>query len=242
MRRKLCAAIMITMLFGATPSYAIFDIMAAIQSQLEFVKNIKNKVQEVQKKIHEAKTRAVQGFETAKNCYRDPMRCDVAAMKSLSKDAPNWIKSTIKDINVMPEATALKSGDLSLKAEKGLAKSVIDGYIYVRSVKGEGKIDGKGDIERTEENRRHINAVAADDIATLFAKSVAVRQSIYSEDGSLYQYKFKNNNIDEILRAQSVVGLATQYRLNRILELRAYMVGGPSTAEMVQHNRYGKEE
>lgn len=119
------------------------------------------------------------------------------------------------------------------KSDKSLAQTVETSYIYQR---GQGD-----DIEKTSKNRRLINAVVADDAALLFAKGVSARQSILVEDGSLYQVEFKKNNIDEILNAQNIVAIATQQRLNRILELRAYMASAGATAELTRQTREADE-
>ena len=132
----------------------------------------------------------------------------------------------------MPGAEELKKGDLKKKSDKSLAQTVETSYIYQR---GQGD-----DIEKTSKNRRLINAVVADD-AALFAKGVSARQSILVEDGSLYQVEFKKNNIDEILNAQNIVAIATQQRLNRILELRAYMASAGATAELTRQTREADE-
>lgn len=133
----------------------------------------------------------------------------------------------------MPGAEELKKGDLKKKSDKSLAQTVEISYIYQR---GQGD-----DIEKTSKNRRLINAVVADDAALLFAKGVSARQSILVEDGSLYQVEFKKNNIDEILNAQNIVAIATQQRLNRILELRAYMASAGATAELTRQTREADE-
>ena len=81
----------------------------------------------------------------------------------------------------------------------------------------------------------------SDDTALLFAKAVATRQSILLEDGSLYQSNFNNENMDEILNAQNIVDIATQQRLNRILELRSYMNSGVSAAELTEQTNRTEE-
>ena len=66
-------------------------------------------------------------------------------------------------------------------------------------------------------------------------------KNILVEDGSLYQSEFKNENMDEILNAQNIVAIATEQRLNRILEMRAYMTSAGSTAELTQQTREADE-
>jgi DNA-binding CsgD family transcriptional regulator len=153
-------------------------------------------------------------------------------LEAFAKDSESYVKS-MKEIRVMPGAEELKKGDLKKKSDKSLAQTVETSYIYQR---GQGD-----DIEKSSKNRRLINAVVADDAALLFAKGVSARQSILVEDGSLYQVEFKKNNIDEILNAQNIVAIATQQRLNRILELRAYMASAGATAELTRQTREADE-
>ena len=224
MRKKLCIALVLSLFMYTREAYAIFDIMAKIESVLEQAEDYKNKIQEYAKKAREIEKRARQGFELAKSCYKNPKSCDTKALETWGKDAKQFYVETMDEIRVMPGAEELSDGDLNEKLDVSLIKTIQNTYIYHR---GQGK-----DLENLNENRRQLNAILSDDTALLFAKAVATRQSILMEDGSLYQQNFKNNNIDEILSAQNVVDIATQQRLNRILELRAYMVSGAAAAEM----------
>ena len=224
MRKKLCIALVLSLFMYTREAYAILDIMAKVQSVLEQAEDYKNKIQEYAKKLRELEKRARQGFELAKSCYKNPKSCDTKALETWGKDAKQFYVETMDEIRVMPGAEELSDGDLNEKLDVSLIKTIQDTYIYHR---GRGK-----DLENLNENRRQLNAILSDDTALLFAKAVATRQSILMEDGSLYQQNFKNNNIDEILSAQNVVDIATQQRLNRILELRAYMVSGAAAAEM----------
>lgn len=224
MRKKLCIALVLSLFMYTREAYAILDIMAKVQSVLEQAEDYKNKIQEYAKKLRELEKRARQGFELAKSCYKNPKSCDTKALETWGKDAKQFYVETMDEIRVMPGAEELSDGDLNEKLDVSLIKTIQNTYIYHR---GQGK-----DLENLNENRRQLNAILSDDTALLFAKAVATRQSILMEDGSLYQQNFKNNNIDEILSAQNVVDIATQQRLNRILELRAYMVSGAAAAEM----------
>lgn len=224
MRKKLCIALVLSLFMYTREAYAIIDIMAKVQSVLEQAEDYKNKIQEYAKKLRELEKRARQGFELAKSCYKNPKSCDTKALETWGKDAKQFYVETMDEIRVMPGAEELSDGDLNEKLDVSLIKTIQNTYIYHR---GQGK-----DLENLNENRRQLNAILSDDTALLFAKAVATRQSILMEDGSLYQQNFKNNNIDEILSAQNVVDIATQQRLNRILELRAYMVSGAAAAEM----------
>lgn len=224
MRKKLCIALVLSLFMYTREAYAILDIMAKVQSVLEQAEDYKNKIQEYAKKLRELEKRARQGFELAKSCYKNPKSCDTKALETWGKEAKQFYVETMDEIRVMPGAEELSDGDLNEKLDVSLIKTIQNTYIYHR---GQGK-----DLENLNENRRQLNAILSDDTALLFAKAVATRQSILMEDGSLYQQNFKNNNIDEILSAQNVVDIATQQRLNRILELRAYMISGAAAAEM----------
>lgn len=232
MRKKLCILLFFSLITYTREAYAIFDIMAKVESALELYKDVENKVQEVQKKLRDIEKRARQGFEMASNCYKNPTKCDPKALKSFAEDSESYVTS-LTEIKVMPGAEELKEGDLKKKSDSSLAQTVKNTYIYQR---GQGQ-----DIDKTEENRRYINAIIADDTALLFAKGVSARQSILVEDGSLYQAEFKNENMDEILNAQNVVAIATEQRLNRVLEMRAYMTSAGATAELTQQSREADE-
>ncbi len=232
MKKKVWVILFLSMFVYTREAYAIFDIMATVQSILERYKDVENKVQEYQKKLRDVEKRARQGFDLASNCYKNPTKCDAKAIEAFSKDSESYVKS-LKEIKVMPGAEELKEGDLKKKSDSSLAQTVENAYIYKR---GQGQ-----DIEKTAENRRYLNAIVADDTALLFAKGVSARQSILVEDGSLYQSEFKNENMDEILNAQNIVAIATEQRLNRILEMRAYMTSAGSTAELTQQTREADE-
>ena len=232
MRKKLYILLFFLFITYTREAYAIFDIMAKVESAMELYKDVENKVQEVQKKLRDIEKRARQGFEMASNCYKNPDKCDPEALKSFAEDSESYVTS-LTEIKVMPGAEELKEGDLKKKSDSSLAQTVETTYIYQR---GQGQ-----DINKTEENRRYINAIVADDTALLFAKGVSARQSILVEDGSLYQADFKNENMDEILNAQNVVAIATEQRLNRVLEMRAYMTSAGSTAELTQQTREADE-
>ena len=57
----------------------------------------------------------------------------------------------------------------------------------------------------------------------------------------LYEPFFHHYYIDEILNALNIVAIATQQRLNRILELRAYMASAGATAELTRQTREADE-
>ncbi|MBO5038654.1 MAG: hypothetical protein J6C85_04280 [Alphaproteobacteria bacterium] len=233
MTKKLLIVLLLSLLFYTKSSYAVIDILAQIQTGMELYKEAENKVHEVEKLKSDIEKRAKQGFSAASNCFKNPTKCDPNSFKALGIDAPGFVTDKIKEISVMPGST-LGKGDLSKKAGKDMMTDVEKSYIYKR---GQGK-----DLEKLRQNRRDNNAVVTDELATMFAKGITTRNSIQAEDGKLYQTEFKKDNIDEILKAQNVVGIVTDSRLARILELRAYMVGAEATAELTRQNREANEE
>ncbi len=234
MKKKVWIILFFSLFVYTREAYAIFDIMAKVETVLELYKDVENKVQEVQKKLRDIEKRARQGFDIASNCYKNPTKCDVESLTAFTEYSKEYVKNSITEIRVMPGASELKQGDLKKKRDEILAQTVENAYIYKR---GQGK-----DIANTTENRRYINAIIADDTAILFAKGVSARQSILKEDGTLYQKVFKNENMDEILHAQNLVAIATEQRLNKILEMKAYMTSAGSTAELTQQTRDYEEE
>lgn len=214
-------------------SYAVIDPLAYIQTGMELYKEAENKVQEVQKMKQDLEKRAKQGFTAALNCFKNPMKCDPNAFKALGINAPGFVTNKIKEFRTMP-GSPLKEGDLSKKASQDLMTGIRGSYIYQR---GQGD-----DLEKLRQNRRDNNAVVTDELAIMFAKGMTTRNSIQTEDGKLYQTEFKNDNIEEILKAQNVVGIVTDSRLARILELRAYMVGAEATAELTRQHREANEK
>lgn len=233
MKKRLLAFLVLSIFIYADKAYAIYDIMAKVESGLELGKDLETKAKETMKKITDAEKRARQGFDGLSSCFKNPKKCDYKAMEQLGKEGSGYVKK-IKEVRVMPGAEEMKEGDLKKKASEGLMGIVRQTYIYQRAQ--------KESLKMLNENRRQINALIADDLALLFAKGVSTRQSILAEDGSLYQTDFNNDNIDEILKAQNVVGIASANRINRILELRTYMVGAAATAELTNQNREEVDE
>ncbi len=209
--------------YNINQAYAVFDLVAFVQSKLELATEIKDKVQEELKKLREMQKRLTQGFNAASNCFKNPMNCDVNAVSHFAATTAVAIDNRIKEARVMGDADELQD-DIQNTEEDGLADVVEDSYIYER---------GAGDdVTRLEEYKEEINAIVADDVAILFAKATSARQAIITEDGTLYTTEFTQDNVDEILRAQNIVEIATQQRLNRIVELRAYMFSAPLTLDI----------
>ena len=228
MIKKFVIILLLFQLICVKNSYAVIDPLAYVQSALELYKEWENKVQEAEKYKRDLEKRAKQGFEHGMNCYANPIKCAPEAYKALGKDATGFVKDKIKEVKVM-SGSGLGAGDLIKQASEDLMKDVEQSYIYKR---GQGQ-----DLKNLRANRRNNNAVVTDELATMFAKGITTRNSIQEEDGKLYQTEFKNDNLDEVLHAQMVVGIVTDSRLARILELRAYMVGAEATAELTRQNR-----
>ena len=103
---------------------------------------------------------------------------------------------------------------------------MVKSYTYV---KGQAESFGK-----LTDNRQQLNSVIADEVAILFAKGAAVRQSIRNEDAEdMYPTELSDKQSD-LIAPHAAVALKSQERLTRILELRAYMAGAEATSEMGQ--------
>lgn len=226
MKKKLLIALFISIFAFTREAYAVFDILAQLQSALEQYKDMQNKLEEMQKKLRDIEKKARQGFDAAKGCVTNPTSCNLKGLKSFEA-AGSSIKS-LRGINVMAGATELQGADLNKVSDETLSNSVVEGYVFKR---GQAK-----DIQKSNKNSAGLNAVIAHDVATLFAKSISVRMSIIKETGELYQKDFEQENKEEILRAHNIVSIASNRRLNHILMLKAYMISGPATAQLQQQN------
>lgn len=105
--KKLCIALFLSLFVYTREAYAIFDIMAKVQSALELYKDVENKVQQYTKKLRDIEKRARQGFDLASSCYKNPKQCDPKALEAFAKDSESYVKS-MKEIRVMPGAEELK--------------------------------------------------------------------------------------------------------------------------------------
>ena len=103
MKKKLCIALFLSLFVYTREAYAIFDIMAKVQSALELYKDVENKVQQYTKKLRDIEKRARQGFDLASSCYKNPKQCDPKALEAFAKDSESYVKS-MKEIRVMPGA------------------------------------------------------------------------------------------------------------------------------------------
>ena len=93
MKKKLCIALFLSLFVYTREAYAIFDIMAKVQSALELYKDVENKVQQYTKKLRDIEKRARQGFDLASSCYKNPKQCDPKALEAFAKDSESYVKS-----------------------------------------------------------------------------------------------------------------------------------------------------
>ena len=85
MKKKLCIGLFLSLFVYTREAYAIFDIMAKVQSALELYKDVENKVQQYTKKLRDIEKRARQGFDLASSCYKNPKQCDPKALEAFAK-------------------------------------------------------------------------------------------------------------------------------------------------------------
>lgn len=247
MKKRLCLILFFSLFIYSRAAYAIFDLPAIMQSVLEFKTEIENKYKEIMKLKDDIEKRAKQGFALASSCFSSidsggikggMSGCDIKGMQKFYKDTSDAVKNgyivRIKELPVMPAADKLKQdlNDLKKQMADAYQNTVRNSYIYKK---------GKNDLKRVRENRDNINAIVTDEVSMLFAKGATTRHSIQTEENGdkeneKYTTEFKQNNLDEILAAQNSVGILTNSRLARIVELRACMNSAPATAEMTQHS------
>lgn len=221
--KKIYIITLLSFFFYSQNSFAFFaDPMAKVESTLKQIETAKNKVLEVKKTVQDTATKGIQGFENLKNCFGNPLKCG-GAIKGLS-DSMSGISSI---------GGALKSGNLSEKPLDDMAESVITDGTYQ---KGQGK-----DIERKNEKNKENNAAVIDNVAKLFAKGMVTHQSIILEGEDVYKADFSNNNLDEIMYAQSKMSLNSKKRIAHILELRSFMHSADAIKELTQYNRESNE-
>jgi hypothetical protein len=230
LKKKFLIAVFLSVFVVAKPAYAIIDIMAMVQSALELKKEIETKVQNIQRKISDAKKRLVQGYQLGANCFSKPASCGLNALTNLTsineKDPLGVIILEMTGIRTVKGAESLSQGDVVNKKSENLDKTVVKAYTYVK-----GQEDS---FKNLNENREQLNSVTADEVALLFAKGAATRQSIRNEDAKdMYPTEIGDKQSD-IIAPHSAVALKSQERLTRILELRAYMAGAEATSDMGQ--------
>ena len=224
--------------FYSRPAYAVFDFISIIEDAIELVSDLQHKVIEIQNKIAEIKKRVAQGFELAGDCLSNPGKCDMEALGNFAGDVASAIQNGSDFISGMTgSAIATATNNLMEYESESLEDNIRDTYIYKR---------GTGDdLTNLNKNRQGLNGVAINDTNALFAKAAATRHSILQEEDTIYQTDFgdaEGQNVEKIIRAQTVVALYTQARLARILELRANMVGADATLELTQQAKEPEEQ
>lgn len=203
------------------------DIMAKVESTLKEIEDKINEVQAAHKDQIDAITQARQGFNSARNCFKDHSECGGAIKKTY--DAGKAIKG------ISSVGKKMETGDLTKTSPEELAKSIKEDGTYKR---GQGK-----DIKKRNEMEEKNNVVVTANIARLFAKGIATRQSIRLEkDDEMYDVEFKKSDMDEILFAQNNITLNSKRRIAHILELRSYMYSAEALKELTQYNREHDEE
>lgn len=223
MKKGLLMILLLTFFLYSKEAYAITDIMAKVESWLKEVEDVKNQAEAFAKKVQDEYIKARQGFNSVDNCFSNPSKCGEA-----------FIDATIAVKGVRAVGKELQSGDLVNKSPKKLADSIRKDGTYK---KGQGD-----DIKRRNIKEKENNAVVTDNIAILFAKGIVTHQSIRLEDKDLYEVTFDNNNMDEILYAQSRIAMNSKRRIAHILELRSYMYNAEALKELMQYNRENDEE
>lgn len=226
--RKITILLLLCFCLYSSKAYAVFDFVGKLEDGIELASDIKSQAEEMRNRIAEYKKRLTQGFAALGDCLSNPTKCDVNSLKSLAGDSIAAVTGASDFVSAM-KGSALEKGNLPEYESEGLENSVHDTYVFKR---GAGK-----SIERLRKNRKDINGIAINDTNALFAKAITTHHSIMFEDNALYQTEFgKDTDMEEIVRAQTVVSLYTQSRLARILELRANMVGAEVTLELTQQN------
>lgn len=220
----------------ARPAHAIFDVMAILESGLEYKQEFEHRVKEIQKFKDDQLKRLKQGFEMAKSCFKNPEKCASGEMLKYfdpEKNQTTYVKK-VNQIFTMP-GSKMGSGDIVKTSQESLDVDVEKTYIYKR---------GRGnDLKETKKNRDNINKTVANETALMFAKGATTRHSIQGEeDSTLYPDIGDKNNMDEILQAQARVTTLTNSRVARIVELRANMISSESAAELTQQSIANEED
>jgi len=237
MTKRIFIALFLLVFAFARPAHAIFDVLAILESGLEYKQEFEHKIKEIQKFKDDQLKRLKQGFEMATSCFKHPDKCASGEMVKYfdpEKNKTTYIKKVNK-IFTMPDSKTMASGSIVKTSQEKMAIDVESSYIYKR---------GRGDdLVKTKKNRDDINKIVASETALMFAKGATTRHSILGEeDATLYPDIGDKNNMDEILQAQARVTLLTNSRIARIVELRASMISSQSAAELTQQSIANEED
>lgn len=228
MRKRILTILLLSsFVFHVNNAYAIMDMMGKVESVLEQGERYKKQIEEYRKQAFDAAKRARQGFETAKGCIANPMKC--AMTMALTYGPKMFDNGRIKSFPT-----------LLSDAKKDILKEVPEG-LEAAIKKTEHKRGGADSIAEVHKNRQENNAVATASIAILFAKAATTKQGIYQEGNDVYPREF-DDTMESILKARGQVEMTSNYRISRILELRAYMNSGAGVAGLTQHTRSEDDE
>ncbi len=222
MKKKVLTILLsLSFLLYTSNAYAIMDIMAKVQSVLEQVERYKKQAEQEIKEKYDLAKRARQGYETAKGCMANPLGC---ATSFALKYGPGLLKDG--EIKGFPSITKI-AGNILKKDPEGMDEDVR---------KTEHQRGGADSIKEVHKNRQENNAVTTANIAILFAKAAVTKQAIYQEGNDVYTREF-DDTMESILKARAEVEMTSNYRISRILEMRAYMNSGAGVAGLTQHTR-----
>jgi len=236
MTKRIFVALFLLVFAFTRPAHAIFDVLAILESGLEYKQEFEHRVKEIQKFKDDQLKRLKQGFEMATSCFKHPDKCASGEMLKYfdpQKNKTTYIKK-VNQIFTMP-GSKMAGGDIVKTSQESLDTDVEKTYIYKR---------GRGDdLVKTKKNRDDINKVIANETALMFAKGATTRHSIQGEeDSTLYPDIGDKNNMDEILQAQARVTTLTNSRVARIVELRANMISSESASELTQQSIANEED
>ena len=219
-KRILVILLLLSCFVCVKKTYAIQDVVAKVQSVLKMKDDVENKIQGIKGLGQMGDIKSLQGFvKEGARCFAAPANCAGGLGGALKID--NLLSGV--------STPGSQSGDLSQKDVEDESKNILEKSTFQ---KGAGK-----DVQRRNEYKKESNIRVGDNIAKLFAKGVATRQSIIQEDSSIYKAEFPNNSLEEVALKQNTVSLNVQQRVARILELRSFMFYAPALKEMEQYNR-----
>ena len=220
MKNRIAIIVFVLSLFVVRNSYAIIDGLAFLQTGMqkytEYVKTIQDQI----KAGLDAVRRVKRGFDMAKSCFSNPLKCNIPGMDTIIGDLLDDVSSKKKGIATIPGS---KLGEENVDIEE--LPENLKKYSY--------KVGADDSLKARDAHDKATNSVIANDVALLFAKAMVVHQKILNEDGpTKYPYDNLGDDISNILAAQNNVLLDSQRRLANILELKGYMITGLETSNL----------
>lgn len=220
MKNRIAIIVFILSLFVVRNSYAIIDGLAFLQTGMQKYTEYSKTIQDKIKAGLDAARRAKRGFDMAKSCFSDPLKCDIIGLDNIVDNLLSLAGSQKKGIATLPGS---KLGDENVGVED-LSEN-LKAYSY--------KIGADDSLRVREEHDQKANAVIANDVSLLFAKAMVVHQKILNEEGSSkYPYENLGDDISNIVAAQNNVLLDSQRRIANIVELKSYMITGLETSNL----------